>query len=134
MDSGLEQSMLYWKIILLSGKLYHLLVDTSYDDYGWRANGLLTQLEKCDTYFGLISCPILYLIHVFSGTEQTLINLQYKNTSVKEAISCVDIIRNYPNRLRSDDSFRELYAFVVKVTQQYTEEPFYLDVGSQPEG
>ena len=45
-----------------------IVAETSYNDYGQRANGLLAQLEKFDTYFGL---KLSHLI--FSGTEQTSI-------------------------------------------------------------
>ena len=70
-------------------------------------NGLLTQLEKFDTFFDLTSCPIPDIYS--SGTEQTLTNVQYKNTLVQVALSCVDIYHKkyYLNQLRSDDSFRE---------------------------
>ena len=95
-----------------------ITVDTSYDDYGRRANGLLAQLQRFDTYFGL---KLSYL--VFSGTEQTSINLQSKNTSVQDALSCAEVARSYTNRLRCDCSFEEFYAVVVKEAQQCTEEP-----------
>ena len=92
--------------------------DTCYNDYGRRANCLLTQLQKFDTYFGL---KLSHLI--FSGTEQTSINLQSKNTSVQEALSCAEVTRSYLDRLRSDGSFKEFYALVVTEAQQYTEDP-----------
>ena len=92
--------------------------DTSYDDYGRRANGILAQLEKFDCYFGL---KLSYL--VFSGTEQTSINLQKKNTSVQEAVICGDVARSYISRLRSDDSFKLFYSKVVDEVRQYTGEP-----------
>ena len=41
------------------------------DDIGRRASGLLSLLEKFDTYFGLKLSHLL-----FSGTEQTLTTLQ----------------------------------------------------------
>jgi len=49
--------------------------EQSHDDYGRRANGLLSQLERFDVYFGL---KLSFL--VFSGTEQTSICLQRKDT------------------------------------------------------
>ena len=45
--------------------------DESHDDYGRRANGILCQLQRFDTFFGI---KLSYLI--FSATEQTSINLQ----------------------------------------------------------
>ena len=56
------------------------IADISYNNHGRRANGLLTQLERFDTYFGL---KLSYLI--FSCTEQTSINLQYKDTALISA-------------------------------------------------
>ena len=48
------------------------------DDYGRRANGILAQLERFDTYFGL------KLSHsAFSTTEQTSIALQKKSTTIQ---------------------------------------------------
>lgn len=73
--------------------------EVSHDDYGWWANGLLSQLEKFDTFFGL---KWAYL--VFSGTEQTSTYLQRKDTSVKEALSCAELTNSY---LRSDSSFEQ---------------------------
>ena len=49
--------------------------EQSHDDYDRRANGLLSQLERFDVYFGL---KLSFL--VFSGTEQTSICLQRKDT------------------------------------------------------
>lgn len=46
----------------------------SHDDYGRRANGLLAQLERFQTYFRL---KLSYL--VFSASEQTSTTLQGKN-------------------------------------------------------
>jgi hypothetical protein len=51
--------------------------EQSYDDYGRRAHGILSQLERFDTYFGL---KLSFL--VFSATEQASKALQYKNTTV----------------------------------------------------
>ena len=62
--------------------------ETCYDDYGRKANGLNAQLEKFDTYFGL---KLSHLI--FSGTEQTSISLQGKNTSVQEALGCAALLK-----------------------------------------
>ena len=95
-----------------------ITAETCYDDYGWRANGLLAQLQKFDTYFGL---KLSHLI--FSGNEQTSVNLQKKNTSVQEALSCAAVTRSHLDRLRSDRSFKEFYALVVAEAQPQTEDP-----------
>ena len=53
----------------------------AHDDYGRRANGILAQLERFDTFFGLKFSHL-----IFSATEQTSNVLQGKNTTVEEAI------------------------------------------------
>ena len=92
--------------------------DTCYDDYGRRAGGLHSQLERFSTYFGL---KLSYII--FSGTEQTSINLQSKNTSIQEAVKCAEVALSYLNRLRKDDMFKQFFTSVVKEAEEYTEEP-----------
>ena len=62
------------------------IYEVSHDDYGWRANGLLSQLEKFAIFFGL---KLAYL--VFSGAEQTSINLQWKDASVQEAVFVLNL-------------------------------------------
>ena len=74
--------------------------EESHDEYGRRTNGLLSQLERFDRFIGL---KLFHL--VFSGTEQTSINLQRKDTSVQEALACAELAISYLKRLRTDDSF-----------------------------
>ena len=92
--------------------------EESHDNYGRRANGLLSQLERFDTFIGL---KLSHL--VFSGTEQTSINLQKKDTSVQEALACVDLAISYLKRLRTDDSFRQFYSSAVQQAEEFTSEP-----------
>ena len=92
--------------------------EISYDDYGRRANGLLTQLGKFDTFFGLK----LSLL-IFSGTEQTSISLQSKNVSAQEALTCSAVAKSYLRRLRSEESFSHFYSGVVKESETLTEKP-----------
>lgn len=94
------------------------IAETSYDDYGRRANGLYAQLEKFYNYFGL---KLSFLI--FSGTEQTSTSIQRKNTSVQEALTCAEVAQNYLDRLRSDVSFDTFYTSATKEAEKYTEEP-----------
>ena len=110
--------------------------EESHDDYGRRANGLLSQLEKFDTYFGLKLSHLL-----FSGTEQTSISLQRKDTSVQKALSCCEIAANYLKRMRNDDTFKQFYALTVAQAEEHTGEPTLphyrrpprrLDEGSTP--
>ena len=81
------------------------IFDVSHDDSGRKATGLLSQLEKFDTFFGL-----KFAFLVFSGTEHTSINLQRKGTSVPEALFCAELAISYLRRLRSDRSFEHFYS------------------------
>ena len=69
----------------------------SHDDYGRRANGILAQLERFDTYFGL---KLSHL--VFSATEQTSIALQGKSTTIQEALTSASMATSYLVRHRDD--------------------------------
>ena len=110
--------------------------EESHDEYGRKANGLLAQLERFDTFFGLVLSHL-----VFSGTEQTSINLQSRDTSVQEALSAAEISKSYLRRLRSDDSFKDFFERAVKQGKEFTGEPTLpryrrpprrLDEGSAP--
>lgn len=105
-------------------QLMQTIAETSYDDYGRRVNGLLTQLEKFDTYFGM---KLSHLI--FSGTKQASINLQSKNTSVQEALSCAEVTRSFLKRLRSDDSSKELYGMVTKMLSSTQKSLLFQGIG-----
>lgn len=113
-----------------------IIGESSYDDYGRRTSGLLALMDKYDTYFDL---KLSYLI--FSGTEETSINLQMKDTSVQEALSGAELAKSYLQRMRSDNSFQQFYASVTREAEEYTEEstlpryrraPRELDGGSEP--
>ena len=92
--------------------------DESHDDYGRRANGILSQLERFDTYFGLK----LSLL-VFSATEQTSKALQSKNTTVSEALNSAKMAQAFLCRQRQDSSFERFYATTIDEAQPYTDEP-----------
>ena len=92
--------------------------EQSYDDYGRRAHGILSQLERFDTYFGL---KLSFL--VFSATEQASKPLQYKNTTVAEALSAAKMAQNFLSRQRSDVSFESFYSLTIADASQITNEP-----------
>ena len=60
---------------------------------------------------------------VFSGTEQTSINLQSRNTSVQEVLSAAEISKSYLRRLRTDKSFKDFYERAVKQGETFTGKP-----------
>ena len=108
----------------------------SHDDYGRRANGILAQLERFDTYFGL---KLSHL--VFSATEQTSIALQGKSTTVQEALTAASMAKSYLVRQRDSKAYDSFYSSVVDQAKEYTDDPVLprykkipkrLDDGAQP--
>ena len=92
--------------------------DESYDDYGRRANGILSLLQRFNTFFGIkLSCLI------FSATEQTSINLQKKDTSVQEALACAEVATNHMKKMRTDESFSHFYDSTVEEAKELTDDP-----------
>ena len=69
----------------------------SNDEYGQRANGVLSSLDKFDSVFGL---KLGYLL--FGATEQHSRTLQGKNTTLQEAITAANLAKNHYTRLRTE--------------------------------
>ena len=85
---------------------------TTKDEYGLKAGGIVTALEKFDMFFGLQLGHLL-----FGAAENTSIVLQRKNISVQEAFSAVNVTRSFYLRQRQDDAFNKFYESVVKNAQ-----------------
>ena len=92
--------------------------EESHDEYGWKASGLTAHLKKFDTYIGLKMSHL-----IFSATEQTSVMLQGKNTSLQEALNCVEMATGYLKKLRSDESFDRFYKATVEEAKTYTDDP-----------
>jgi len=75
-------------------------------------------LEKFTTFFGLKLCFM-----VFSSTEQLSCTLQGKDTTIQEAKGAATLAKSHLKRQRNDDVFEKIYEFVVKESQDSTEEP-----------
>ena len=73
---------------------------TTKDEYGLKAGGIVTALEKFDMLFGLQLGHLL-----FGAAENTSIVLQRKDISVQEAFSAVNVTRSFYQRQRQDDAF-----------------------------
>ena len=97
---------------------FERISSSSYDDYGRRANGVLTQLGKFSVFFGL---KLSHL--VFGGTEQVSIALQAKDTSVQEALGAARLAKQFITRQREDRSFETFYSLCVNASGELTEEP-----------
>ncbi|PIK54239.1 putative zinc finger MYM-type protein 1-like [Apostichopus japonicus] len=86
---------------------YDVLIDTMaqindecHDEYGTRAKGLLNQLEKFHTLFGLKMC---YLI--FSTTEELSMLLQNKKTTLDEASRAAKVLARFLKHQREEATF-----------------------------
>ena len=63
--------------------------DTTHDEYGQRANGVLSSLDKFDSVFGL--------------------GLQGKDTTLQEAITAANLAKNHYTRLHTEAEFDKFY-------------------------
>ena len=100
-------------------KQYSVIMDTmeevnqtTHDEYGLKAAGVLAALEKFEMLFGLKLGHLL-----FSAAEQTSRVLQAKDTTVQEAVSAVNATRAFYHRQRQDDAFDTFYENTVAQAQ-----------------
>ena len=125
-------------------KDYSILMDTmeevnhtTHDEYGLRAKGILTTMEKFENLFGL---KLGYLL--FSAAEEVSKCLQAKNTSLQEALSAVNLASGFFKRQRTDEAFNVFYDGVLDLATKlyigsphlprYRRAPARLDDGSAP--
>ena len=97
-------------------KNYSVVIDTmeevyrtTRDDYGLRANGVLTSLEKYEIYFGIKLSHLL-----FGPAEEVSKVLQAKNISLQESLASVHTVKCFYERQRTDDSFNSFFDKVVE--------------------
>ena len=83
-----------------------------------KAAGLLTQLEKFGSYFGL---KLSFM--VFGATEQLSRILQGKDTTIQEAQSAAFLIIPHLKRKRTDATFAKFYDHVLSEGEDLTNEP-----------
>ena len=110
---------------------------TTHDEYGLKAKGVLSALEQFDTLFGL---ELGYLI--FSASEQVSKVLQGKNISLQDALSAVNVAKEYYKRQRKEETFNFFYERVVKKAEElkvdsprlprYRRRPARFEDGSHP--
>jgi hypothetical protein len=88
-------------------KDYSILMDameeinhSTHDEYGLKAKGILTAMEKFDTLFGL---KLGYLL--FGAAEEVSKCLQAKDISLQEALSAVNLASGFYKRQRTDEAF-----------------------------
>ena len=73
---------------------------TSHDEYGVKAGGILSSMEKFSTLLGI---ELDYL--VFGAAESLSNTLQGKDTSVQEAIATVNLAKSFYKRLWREEEF-----------------------------
>ena len=86
LDAVLKQ----YKVIIETMEEVH---STTHDEYGMKAGGIVTALEKFDTLFGLQLGHLL-----FGCAENTSKVLQAKDLLIQEAMSAVNVTRAFYQR------------------------------------
>ncbi len=81
---------------------------TTHDEYGLKAAGIIAALEKFEVFFGL---KLGYLL--FSAAEETSRVLQNKDRTLQEAVSAVNVTRAFYQRQRNDDQFDRFFSAIV---------------------
>jgi len=77
---------------------------TSRDEYGLKAGGILASLQKFSILFGL---ELGYLVF---GAAETLSNtLQGKDTSIQEVVAAVNLAKKFYKRQRKEEAFNQSY-------------------------
>ena len=76
----------------------------THDEYGLKAGGVLSALEKFETFFSLRLCYLL-----FGCAENTSKVLQAKDISVQEAVSAVKVTQSFYQRQRQDEYFEKFF-------------------------
>ena len=134
MDAVLKQ----YKVIIETMEEVH---STTHDEYGLKAGGIVTALEKRDTLFGL---KLGHLHILFGCAENTSKVLQAKDLLIQEAtcMSAVNVTQAFYQRQRQDDAFNVFYDSVVKgaeeleigepVLPRYRKAPRRYDDGAPP--
>ena len=109
--------------------------DTTHE-YGQRANGVLSSLDKFGSVFGL---KLGYLL--FGAAEQLSRTLLGKDVTLQEAITATNLAKNHYTRLRTEAGFDKFYQSCVyfsegksgePVLPRYRRAPARLDDGASP--
>jgi len=111
--------------------------ETSHDEYGVKAKGILALMEKFSTYFGI---ELGFLVF---GAAETLSNtLQGKDTSFQEAMSAVTLAKSFYKRIRKEEEYNRFYNRIVRKAEEvkidapclprHKRPPRRVDAGSRP--
>ena len=110
---------------------------TTHDECGMKAGGILASMQKFQTYFG----P--QLAYTLFGTSESLSrSLQAKDRSMQEAVSAVNLAKDFYKRQRTEQTFNFCYDKAVHnaeslqigrpVLPQYKRLPNRFDQGTKP--
>ena len=88
--------------------------DTTHDEYGQRANGVLSSLDKLTLKLG-------YLL--LGATGQLSRALQGKDTTLQESITIANLAKTHYTRLRTEEEFNKFYESCVSFTEGKSNEP-----------
>ena len=88
------------------------ITDTTHDEYGQRANGVLSSLDKFDSVFGL---KLDYLL--FGAAEKLSRTLQGKDTTLQEAITAANLAMNHYTQLHTEAEFNKFYQSCVSFSE-----------------
>ena len=86
-------------------KTLHEVHQTTRDEYGFRAGGVLAAIENVSILFGLRLGHLL-----FGAAEETSKPLKEKDTSVQEALTTAKLLVLFFKRQRTDSSFESFFA------------------------
>ena len=92
--------------------------ETTRDEYGLKAGGVLASLENFGTLFGL---KLGYLL--FGASEETSKALQAKDTFVQEVLMSAKLLVSFVKRQRTDSSFEAFFARVEALAAQLNINP-----------
>jgi len=87
---------------------------TTKDEYGLKAAGLLSGMEKFSMLFGL---KLGYLM--FGASETLSKSLQGKDTTIQEAIGAANLAKGFYKRQRTDQAFESFYTDVLDTARKH---------------
>ena len=111
--------------------------ETTRDEYGLKAGGILAALEKFSTLFGL---RLAFLL--FSTAEEVSKGLQAKDTTLQQALASINLASSFYRRQRTEQAFKQFFEVTVTKVQdlqigmpelpRYRRPPARIDDGSRP--
>lgn len=101
---------------------YDLLLETleekqqsTCDEYGMKAGGLLQSLEKFNSLFCLRLCHLL-----FSVAEQLSLTLQKREISLQDACTAVETAKSFYQQIRTESNFDRFYDESINLARKHS--------------